>query len=1171
MKRIAGLLIVSSLMGFLFIFVEVAESLGPINKYGPLTSNEETLMSQNDIGRDGAGVNKIKHCNGLSILNEALDLEENARSDEARKAAIEKFKEAILIFENEGLHQGTATAAEALAKSYYNSHQYSDAVKYLDQTLDIYYKLMRPDMTPTILANLGLVYKDWARDSKDRSIYSIALNYLNRAINASRIYSCPDTEGTCLNYMGSIYTNLDQPAKALECFHKTLEIAKKNRLTKIETMATNNLSVLEQNYSNLIEINEKDVANARAQGDPKTEANACLRLGQVYEHWGFHSKAEEQYKKAVDVAGKYSDPKLEWGLLATLENMYYERGKYTVALEYSKKLVELSKKIPDQRVEAASLSIQALVYNELSMPSPALESIDLALALWRKLGIPSGEGEALGTAGAIFFQLGLYSTAAQFFRESLRVAREFQLSEVEPMALIQLGNVYNTWGRFRDAKRYYEQAMEVARKSADPFREASAQFNLGHLYQGYGEYGKALEAYEQALGLFSDLKALRWVGQTLANMGRTQYNRGDYSRAQNDLEAAITTFNDIGFHTRWPELYLGYLYLDKAEFAKKAGKTAEYNDQMDQAERFLKKLGNNGPLGRLYLIKADYERAKRHYEQLLITSEQTGSANGLFAAQTGLGLIHEALEEYAGAEDYYRKVVVQAENLRSGLGSGERTNFFRSKVGGFLRATPYKGLSRVLLKQNKQIEAFEYSDFTKARAFAEAISSKIQESGITGPGTILGQVAMLNAELSDLKLKREQAYERAKNELVRGLSMSIQDAEALLTTNLKTLEADYPLLAATRYPEPMALRDMKLNDHEWLLSYEVSDFGTMIFLTKGRSFQKGFFKDVNKDDLARLVDCFFCHLPLRQDSEAEIKLADILLGDALKWIPEGAHMIIVGDEAVSMIPFEALLVESPEKGKEPKFLADRNKVSYSQSATALTLARTLGTNREIGEKTLCIAYPEEWMKQDVIALQNLKPDLTYTYDIVDKYDLLENDYRPYRRIVFSTHGVADAYGEYHLPRAAGCPCDQAQLQPRNKIKAQDAPAEPHLVIRPRHSQGRVDLDFTMTEIMGLKLLNTDLVALMACETGIGEWLPGEGVMSIGRAFQYAGAKSVIMTLWNVHSECADVFVKSFFKNIYQGKSKLEAMRLAKSEIRQNQKYGNPYFWAPFILIGDAED
>ena len=89
----------------------------------------------------------------------------------------------------------------------------------------------------------------------------------------------------------------------------------------------------------------------------------------------------------------------------------------------------------------------------------------------------------------------------------------------------------------------------------------------------------------------------------------------------------------------------------------------------------------------------------------------------------------------------------------------------------------------------------------------------------------------------------------------------------------------------------------------------------------------------------------------------------------------------------------------------------------------------------------------------------------------------------------------------------------------------------------------------MTEVMGLNM-NADIVALTACQTGLGKRTAGEGTMGMGRAFQYAGAKSVLMSLWSV-SEVASVnLVKSFFQNIKNGKSKSEALASARGEIRK---------------------
>jgi len=108
----------------------------------------------------------------------------------------------------------------------------------------------------------------------------------------------------------------------------------------------------------------------------------------------------------------------------------------------------------------------------------------------------------------------------------------------------------------------------------------------------------------------------------------------------------------------------------------------------------------------------------------------------------------------------------------------------------------------------------------------------------------------------------------------------------------------------------------------------------------------------------------------------------------------------------------------------------------------------------------------------------------------------------------------------------------------------------------------------LSEVMGLKL-NADIVALTACQTGIGKNIAGEGTMGMGRAFQYAGARSVLMSLWNVSEKSSVQLVESFFKHRKSGKNKLEALRLAREEIR-GAGYDHPFFWAPFILVGEVD-
>ena len=101
-------------------------------------------------------------------------------------------------------------------------------------------------------------------------------------------------------------------------------------------------------------------------------------------------------------------------------------------------------------------------------------------------------------------------------------------------------------------------------------------------------------------------------------------------------------------------------------------------------------------------------------------------------------------------------------------------------------------------------------------------------------------------------------------------------------------------------------------------------------------------------------------------------------------------------------------------------------------------------------------------------------------------------------------------------------------------------------------------------------VNADLVVLSACETGIGEQQRGEGVLSLARAFAFAGAKSIVASLWSVNDQSTMQIMDNFYKEIKAGKPKNIALANAKrSYLLQNPGLGaHPFFWAGFVALGD---
>jgi len=116
-------------------------------------------------------------------------------------------------------------------------------------------------------------------------------------------------------------------------------------------------------------------------------------------------------------------------------------------------------------------------------------------------------------------------------------------------------------------------------------------------------------------------------------------------------------------------------------------------------------------------------------------------------------------------------------------------------------------------------------------------------------------------------------------------------------------------------------------------------------------------------------------------------------------------------------------------------------------------------------------------------------------------------------------------------------------------------------------KGTRDGLLTALEVTALDLRRTQLVVLSACETGLGRFQNGEGVLGLTRAFHEAGARFVLSTLWSIDDDGTKAFMDAFYAEIAAGRAPAEALIAARRTFLRHPRFSDPYYWAPFVLTG----
>jgi CHAT domain-containing protein/lipopolysaccharide biosynthesis regulator YciM len=889
----------------------------------------------------------------------------------------------------------------------------------------------------------------------------------------------------------------------------------------------------------------REIGNRGAEGDTLNALGALFRIA------GQPQIAIDLHQQALDIAREIGDRADEGRALGNLGSAYFSLGQYERAIDFYEQDLALFRELGDRLGESNALSGLGITYHSLGQYDRAIDFHEQHLAIAREIGDRAGEGIALGNLGAAYFSLGQYDRAIDFHEQHLAIAREIGDRAGEGRALGNLGNAYDSLGQYDRAIDFHEQHLAIAREIGDRVGEASALGNLGVTYRYLDQYEQATYLFEEALAITREVGYREGEGIMLGNLGIVYNYLGHYAQA-------------IGFH----EQHLAIAREIKSPYweAYALGNLGETYENLGQADRALEQYG----------------QAVALLNQLDARAEEA-----LFLSNIGQLLDDQAQPELA---IIFLKASVDIREAIRGDIRGLDTDLQQSFTDTV--AADYRLLADLLLQQDRILEAQRVLDLLKVQELDDYLNN-IQRTARTASG-----VEYLEAEQDILErydalqnraitLGQERAQLAAKtartpSETAR-LQELIQLEQSLAAEFNSFADSDAVLALLERLSvrtvrqtvgleELSALRN-QLDDLDAALIYPlVLEDRLELIITTADTEPLRRTIPVGRVDLNAAITDF--RQVLEDPSQDPLPAAQQLY----RWLIEPleadlaaagvTNLIYAPDSSLRYVPLAALhdgdqwLVE---KGYRINHItaASLQELTAQPPTEPRILAGAFadeGTVHTVGESQLRGLY---YAGEEVSQLQATLPNLQALFDSAFSLAAVTTELGSVNILHFATHAVF----------LTGDPSESFILFGNG-----EAP--------------------TLRDIGTWSLSRIDLVVLSACETGLGGFdNNGEQILGLGYQFQQRGAKAVVASLWRVSDPGTHALMTGFYAGLDQGQTKAEALRAAQVALITDQSvttggplragarptaedgralganalpgYSHPYYWAPFILIGNG--
>ena len=456
--------------------------------------------------------------------------------------ALEYFNQALSLLRELGNKNGEATTLNNIGAVYDDLGEKQKALEFYNQVLQLRQTLGDKSGEAITLSNIGLIHNYLGEKQK-------ALDYLTRALQIFKEVGDPRGEAIALINIGALYASFGDKKKALEYYNRALPL---NRAAQDKSGEASTLSNIAEAYSVLgenqkaVEFLNQSLTLRRATGDKNGEMIALNNFGKIYADAGDKQKAIEYLNQALEISKIVGD---RHGTAITLTNLgvvYADSGEMPKALEYHNQSLPLRRALKDKSGEAITLSNIGTVYDRLGEKQKALGYYTQVLPIFRDLGDKTSQAVALNNIGSIYDDLGDNQKALDFFNQSLLLRRAVGDKSGEAITLNNIGYVYQNLGDKQKALDFYNQSLQINKAIGDRGSEANALSNIGVVYSDLGDKQKALDFYFQSLPLRRAVLDRSGEATTLNNIGKVYADLGENQKALDYLNQSLTLSRFVG-------------------------------------------------------------------------------------------------------------------------------------------------------------------------------------------------------------------------------------------------------------------------------------------------------------------------------------------------------------------------------------------------------------------------------------------------------------------------------------------------------------------------------------------------------------------------------------------------------------------------------------------------